>query len=158
MARVVVETHGVTQALLRNRERIVHLEDLSLELEHAAGEVRHATQQWFDSQGEGSWPELAEATIAQKQALGVDSPETPLVRWGLLRDSLISPTGPYSFTLRGHDWIGVGVDWAENGWQIAVVLSEGDATHPARHIWPPQESAESVRMRTSIGELLLRGI
>lgn len=157
--RIVVESVGATQILVRNRARIARLKDLSTELDAAQKVFYGAEESWFDSKGNGTWPELAESTIRSKTAMGVSEPDRPLVAFGSLRSSVTSSSGPYSFVHRLSPYeIVIGANWDIGGWQIPTVLSEGDATHPARHIWPSHESEDAVRMRASIGELLLKGI
>jgi phage gpG-like protein len=46
-------------------------------------------ERWFDTGGDGSWPPLAESTLAQKARRGF--PADPLVATGDLKDSLVDP-------------------------------------------------------------------
>lgn len=56
-----------------------------------ADELAIAEGEWFASRGEGSWPDLAETTIAYKAQHGL--PPDPLVATGALKRSLIVRSG-----------------------------------------------------------------
>jgi phage gpG-like protein len=72
--------------------------------------LSHAEQDRFDSEGFGEWPPLAESTIREKERLGY--PDTPLLRTGDLRDSLIDPAqAVHDATARSFTW-GSDVDYA----------------------------------------------
>lgn len=165
--RVVIESVGVTEALVRNRMRMARLEDLGVELDAAANEFYAAEEVWYSSQGEGSWAPLAASTVDAKSRAGTPDPERALYAWGNLFQSVISSTGPYSVKQHIDPWsILIAADWDEGGWQIPVVLSEGTTTAgrghhthiPARPIWLDDASAEALQMIANIGELLLKGI
>lgn len=164
---VEFQSTGATEIVLRNRARAAHLLDLTPELDQASDLVYEATREWFDSAGGGTWPQLAESTIAQKISQGAAEPERALYREGNLYESVTSPSGPYSFRHHpdGHS-VAIGADWDQGGTQIPVVLSEGTdhagvgghTMIPARPIWPDEEGYEATRMRLAIGELFLKGI
>lgn len=148
------------------------LTDFRVPLTSAAGLVREATRQRFESRGLGEWPELAESTVARKASAGVADPTQPLVLGGDLFESVTSAHGPYSYTVLEPTFIVIGVDWAEGPWQVPVVLSEGtlnagrnhNVRIPARPIWPPsREMVNSVSrlirnwVRASVEPLALGG-
>lgn len=85
---------------------------------------RH-TARWLESFGAGTWDPLAEPTIRQKTREGWPEPDRPLFASGDLFRSATSPTGPYSAQAETDHSITVLIDWANDGYQIPVVLSEG---------------------------------
>ena len=144
--RIEYVSEGATQILAANRRRIERLQDLRAPLMEATEVVYTGIREWYDSQGEGTWPPLAESTIARKASQGYSSPSRPLYAEGNLYESATSPSGPYSFrTPIGNHSVVLGVDWQKGGWQIPVVLSRGTTTAgrgnrtriPARRIYPP---------------------
>lgn len=148
----------------------------------AAEYIYAATEEWFDSAGEGTWPKLSEVTVARKIQSANPQPSTPLVAEGNLRASVTSGTGPYSFILPIEDGIIFGVNWSVRGYQIADVLSRGTQRRalprfgrggaaqtarlaaltpggiPARPIWPPPHSASGMWVMHRIGQLFLKGV
>lgn len=63
-------------------------------LKQMVEEIRVREVSWWSSHGGGSWPRLAESTLARKQALG--QPSDPLVATGALRDSYTVKRGKQS--------------------------------------------------------------
>jgi hypothetical protein len=165
MNAITIESVGATEIVLRAKTRAARLTDLTPELEAGTELIYEATRQWYDSAGDGTWPQLAESTIQRKASQGFAEPERILYAEGNLYESATSPSGPYSFrTTTGQNDVLIGVDWNEDGWQIPVVHYYGTdnagASHnvhiPARPIWPAETSHEAEEMRLGIGELLLR--
>jgi phage gpG-like protein len=74
-------------------------------------------RQWFDTAGFGTWPPLAESTVAEKERLGF--PSDPLVRTGNLRDSLVDPSRAMRVGRNVMVW-GTDVDYAEHHQDPAV--------------------------------------
>lgn len=112
------------------------LTDFRVPLTAAASFVREKTRERFEARGFGEWPPLAEATVARKVSSGYADPSRQLYATGNLFESVTSAHGPYSFTTLNDTWIAFGVDWQNGGWQIPVILSEGDDRIPARPIYP----------------------
>jgi hypothetical protein len=122
---------------------------------------------WYDSDGGGTWPQLAESTVQRKASQGYSDPERPLFAEGNLYESATSPNGPYSFKMMaGMQSVVLGVDWSRGRWQIPVVHFYGttdagrdhNTVIPARPIWPSHDSAEYAEMRAAITVLMLKGI
>ena len=164
---ITIESVGVTEAFVRMNARALRLADLGPELDRAADEVYLATSQWYDSDGGGTWPPLAAATVAGKTTRGSADPSRPLYDTGALHDSATSQSGPYSFkTHVDVNDVVIGVDWALSGWQIPVVhfygtqtAGRGNATViPGRPIWPAHASNEYREMRAKITELIFHGV
>ena len=164
---IEIASTGVTEALVRNNARIARLSNLEPELMAGTEAIYAATESWYDSQGDGSWPKLAPSTIASKVSQGYSDPERPLYAEGNLRESATSPNGPRSFRmLVGLQGVVIGVDWDRGGWQIPVVLSRGtdnagrdhNVRIPPRPIWPGHDSLEYGAMRAKITLLMMRGI
>jgi hypothetical protein len=156
MIRVEITSTGVTQALLRMDARIVRMSDHSNELEAATEIVYEATRQWYDGDGGGEWPQLAESTVNRKASQGYSDPERPLYASGNLYESATSSTGPLSFKMHpGPDSILIGVEWQNGGWQIPVLLSDGTSRMPARPIWPGHASTEYSEMRRKLTDLMM---
>lgn len=164
--RFVVTSSGVTECLLRNRARMARLQDLRPEMEKASELIYEHTARWFDSRGEGTWPDLADSTVAGKVSQGYAEPERPLYAEGNLRESVTSPSGPYSSVVYPHDGVVVSVDWDVGGWQIPVVLSEGTTTAgvghttviPPRPIWPVTGSQADLNLRKEVGDVIMKGV
>lgn len=86
--RLVLTEHGGEQTerhLLGLGERA---ENATPVLRRIAELMRLAEIRWFESEGEGSWPALAESTMTAKDRGGLE--ERILVATGQLRDSLTS--------------------------------------------------------------------
>lgn len=162
---LVIESVGATEILVHNRERAARLVDVEPILIEGTKILYEQVRQWYDSEGNGSWPQLAEATVARKASQGLAEPEKPLFAEGNLYESVTSPSGPYSFRHPAPQGVIVGADWNEDGWQIPVVLSEGtdnsgrgNSTRiPPRPIWPAESSQEGQHIKEEIGLLLMRG-
>lgn len=112
------------------------LTDFRVPLTEATAFVRERTRQRFEARGFGEWPVLAESTVVRKVSQGYPDPTRQLYATGDLFESVTSAHGPYSFTMMHDTWAAIGVDWQSGGWQIPVVLSEGDDRIPARPIYP----------------------
>jgi hypothetical protein len=168
--QVDITSTGVTQAQLGLRARMLRLEDLRPEMETASDLFYEATRSWYESDGSGTWPALAESTVAQKASQGAGDPGRPLFAEGNLFASATSPSGPYSVhAITGHSAL-MAVDWNEGGWQIPMVQALGTdplgpfprGNHPAswrippRPIWPRGHVIDLLQAK--IGELFLRGV
>lgn len=162
-----LRSEGATEIVQRMNARIARLHDMRPELIRAAEIVHEGTRQWYDSRGEGTWPELAESTIERKASAGYPEPERPLFAEGNLYESVTSLAGPYAFMVMPDDHtVVIGADWDEGGWQIPVVLSEGTenagAGHntriPPRPIWPTLGSLADTFLRTEIGTIFLAAL
>jgi hypothetical protein len=137
-------------------------------MDEAAALVYEATEFWMESNGDGTWPALAGATIkkrvtAQKKGRFTSSDlYRPLYVTGELFHSAIGPGGPYSRAELTEDGIILGIEWEKDGYNIAEVLARGTdnsgpggATKiPARPIWPPTDSALGIMLRRDIGKLI----
>lgn len=89
--RILIESSGeeaVERDLLGLADRA---EDARPVLRRVAEMMRLAEIAWFDSEGEGSWPALAESTVLAKDSGGL--PPEMLVASGELRDSLTKEGG-----------------------------------------------------------------
>jgi hypothetical protein len=167
MTEIIVTSSGATEILVGLDARIAKLTDMDSLLESATDIVYDATEQWFESAGEGTWPELAESTVTSKATQGYSDPGKPLYAAGNLFQSVTSPNGPYSFRVHSStSSISIGADWEEGGYQIPVVLSEGtdsagpahNVRIPARPIWPQHGSGAYSDMMSNIAKLMLQGI
>ena len=76
----------ILQQTGRFRDSLLDLEVLWEAFKPIMSEVE---RRQFDTHGDGSWPPLAETTLAQKEAHGW--PSDPLVRTGDLKESLVDP-------------------------------------------------------------------
>jgi hypothetical protein len=153
-----IKSTGGAQAIASLDLHAAHFGDLHSRLEAASDLVYERTRQRFDSEGDGEWPELSEATVAKKVSQGYGEPARILYAEGNLYESATSPMGPYSNRIfdrsLGHESVAMLVDWENDGWQIGTVLAEGsDRGLPARPIWPPADQIEN-----DIAALLLRGL
>lgn len=160
-----LESTGATAIVLGLRRRVAEMDDMEVRLDAASDTVYETTRAWFDSRGEGKWPELAESTLRGKRRHRY--PEDPLVMTGALRDSATSPHGKYSFRLHpGIDDVVMGIDWERGGWQIPAVHFYGThtagrdhtTTIPPRPIWPSHDSALYMEMRLKLRDLMFHGI
>lgn len=142
---LAIKVLGAQEIDLALEQRLLRLMDLRIPLEKGAEVVHEATRQRFESAGDGQWPPLAESTVARKESQGMAEPEKALFATGNLFESATSASGPYSTTVMATPHaIAIGIDWAEDGWQIPMVLSQGtdtagrghDVHIPARPIWP----------------------
>lgn len=152
------ESTGHSQAIALLEHHALVVEDMSARLDEASDYVYEATRHRFDTEGEGEWPELTEATVAKKVSQGYSEPERILYAEGNLYESATSPNGPYSQRFH-HDTPGrqsviMLVDWDLDGWQIPSVLAEGSPRGlPPRPIWPwPEQVVDEV------GAILRRGL
>jgi hypothetical protein len=139
-------------AILRALDRaLIALEDFAPALVEASGLIYEHERRWFDSEGGGTWPQLAESTVEAKAARGAPHPERALYDRGLLFESATSPAGPYSFQMVTPFTLTVGVDWEQDGVQIPPLLSHGspDGHLPAREIY--NADAELI---AAVGEVL----
>lgn len=140
MLRVQMKASKTTGAQRRVELVADRLTDFRVPLAAAAGFVREKTRQRFEARGFGEWPALAESTVARKVSSGYADPTRQLYATGDLFESVTSAHGPYSFTTLNDTWIAFGVDWQVGGWQIPVILSEGNDRIPARPIYPRDRS------------------
>jgi hypothetical protein len=152
-----ITSSGVTQAIASLDLHLAHLTDLSHRLEEASDVVYEETRHRFDTEGDGDWPQLAESTIAKKEAQGYGEPARILYAEGNLYESATSPAGPYSLRMHirttGKQSIVMLVDFENGGWQIPTVLAEGNDRLPARPIWPP-----TYVVRDRVAAILMAGL
>lgn len=136
--------------------RALQMENLSTRLEKASDLIYEDTQHRFDTEADGEWPPLSESTVAKKASQGYGEPARALYATGDLYESATSPHGPFSQRIlvrnATEQQIIMLVDWDSDGWQIPVLLSEGDERLPARPIWPPADQmADRVRAILMVG-------
>ena len=156
---------GGTQMIAALELHAMHVENMAARLEKASDFLYEETAHRFDTEANGTWPPLAESTVAKKESQGYGEPAKALYAEGNLYESATSPYGPYSERLyvhsEGSQRIVMLVDWENDGWQIPPVLSEGTETAgvghkttiPSRPIWPPAE-----QMREPVGAILMAGL
>lgn len=119
-------THSSTDGAQRHVQMVAsHLVDFSPVLAEAGKLIREETRMRFEARGFNEWPALSESTVARKIAKGYSQPTRQLYGEGDLFESATSAHGPHSYTVLTSHRIIVGVDWQQNGWQLAAVLSEG---------------------------------
>lgn len=104
--------------------------DWRVPMERAAQVIYEHVQEWYESEGEGSWEPLTPATISRKERLGYAYPDWPLYATGALYESATGAGGPYSVLHIDRDGLEIGVDW-----EPATYLQEGTDTMPARPIF-----------------------
>lgn len=102
------------------------LADMGGPLYAATDVLYHYEEERFDTFANGEWPTLKAETIAEKERRGYPEPASPLFATGDLRKSATSPTGPWSGRIVSPHQALVWLDWQRDGWQIPVLLSEGD--------------------------------
>ncbi len=159
------QSTGANQMLATLELHALHAEQVSERLDKASDLIYQETAHRFDTEADGTWPQLSESTVAKKESQGYGEPAKPLFSEGNLYESATSPNGPYSERLHtdsaGTQRVVMLVDWGNDGWQIPVVLSEGtedagrshDVHIPSRPIWPP-----AAQMREPVGKIILAGI
>src|ERR1700729_2375132 len=116
---------GASQMVARLELLAVHAEEISDRLDKASDLIYGETAHRFDTEGDGTWPPLAESTVTKKESQGYGEPAKPLYAEGNLYESATSPNGPYSARLHtdsaGTQQVVMLVDWENDGWQIPVV-------------------------------------
>lgn len=162
MSRITYEVRGGDRIVVGIKQRVEHLASMSVLMQKAAGFVYAGTEEWFNSEGEGSWPQLADTTIAKKSSQGSMEPSRPLFDSGNLYESVISPHGPYSYMVPMFDGVVLGITWQTPATALARGTTRSGAGHntviPARPIWPPADSAIGMALMYKIGQLILKGI
>lgn len=153
-----MSSSGGSQAIAALAHHAAAAEDMSARLLEASDHIYEATRHRFDTEGEGEWPPLQEATVAKKESQGYSDPPRILYAEGNLYESATSPNGPYSQRIQidapGHREIIMLVDWDSDGWQIASVLAEGNARGlPPRPIWPWPDQVQD-----EVAAILMRGL
>src|SRR5438552_8916712 len=115
-----ITSSGASQALASLDHHIAHLGDLEARLDAASDLGYEETRHRFDTEGDGDWPPLSEATVAKKASQGYSEPARVLYAEGNLYESATSPTGPYSMRLHlrteGRQSVIMLVDWESGGW------------------------------------------
>lgn len=124
---VTIELRPPLEFILRQtgafRRRLLNLEPL---WRRFSDEMEQIEQQWFDTEGEQSWPALAESTLRSKARRGF--PSQILVATGDLRDSLTDPARAATTTRLTMEW-GTDVFYAQ-------YHQDGTDKMPAREVIP----------------------
>lgn len=84
-----LEIAGVAETRAKLAELVDRLDDLSGLWDAYAGVMIQTEEEWFASNGGGTWPPLADVTVREKIRMGV--PLDTLIRTGDLLESLTTP-------------------------------------------------------------------
>ena len=86
---------GGTQMIAALELHAMHVENMAARLEKASDFLYEETAHRFDTEANGTWPPLAESTVAKKESQGYGEPAKALYAEGNLYESATSPYGPY---------------------------------------------------------------
>lgn len=139
-------------------QKIARIKGLEAVMPEIAGMIYESNRAWMDSKGEGTWPKLAQVTVEKKASQGMMEPSRPMFAEGNLYESVVSPSGPYSYYIPMFDGVVIGVSWT-----AAKALATGTSTSgvghhtriPARPIFPPPTTTAGAALKMQIARFIL---